>query len=48
MYLKAFIEQDRRILEDELQAKLLLKQTKHKEQASLKSKMKEFMRNYRF
>ena len=40
MYLKAFIEQDRRILEDELQAKLLLKQTKHKEQASLKSKMK--------
>ena len=40
MYLKAFIEQDRRLLENELQERLLLKQTKHKEQASLKSKMK--------
>ena len=40
MYLKAFIEQDRRLLENELQERILLKQTKHKEQASLKSKMK--------
>ena len=40
MYLKAFIEQDRRLLENELQEKILLKQTKHKEQATLKSKMK--------
>ena len=40
IYLKAFIQEDRRLLEDELQEHILMKQTKHKEQVSLKSKMK--------
>ena len=39
-YLKAFIQADRRLLEDELQEHILMKQTKHKEQVSLKSKMR--------
>ena len=40
MYLKAFIEQDRRLLDEELKEQILLKETKHKEQASLQTKMK--------
>ena len=32
IYLKAFIQEDRRLLEDELQEHILMKQTKHKEQ----------------
>ena len=40
IYLKAFIEEDRRLLEAELQEHILMKQTKHKEQVSLKSKMR--------
>ena len=40
IYLKAFIQEDRRLLEDELQEHILMKQTKHKEQVSLKTKMR--------
>ena len=40
MYLKAFIEQDRRILDEDIKEQQLLKETNHKEKVSLHSKMK--------
>ena len=40
IYLKAFIQEDRRLLEADLQEHILMKQTKHKEQVSLKTKMR--------
>ena len=40
IYLKAFIEQDRRVLEDEIKEQLRVKHNKHKEQISLKTRMK--------
>lgn len=40
MYLKAFIEQDRSLLEEEIKEQVLQKQTKMKEQVSLRAKMK--------
>ena len=40
IYLKAFIEEDRRLLDRELHEHIIMKQNKHKEQVSLKSKMR--------
>ena len=40
MYLKAFIEQDRRILDEDIKEQQLLKETNHKEKVTLHSKMK--------
>ncbi len=40
MYLQAFIEQDRRLLDDELKEQLHVKEAKMKEQVSLKTKMR--------
>ena len=40
MYLKVFIEQDRRILDEELKEQMLIKENKHKERVTLHTKMK--------
>ena len=40
MYLKAFIEQDRRILDEDIKEQQLLKETNHKKKVTLHSKMK--------